>query len=209
MVLQVKDAGETGAGKFRLAPGTIRFLAMNQVSHCFLDRRIFHSRAREQADESPRSLRGGAGALSLGGRQIVAEKRFAKAAVHFLDAAEPDDRALAEFSRGERNGFQGAQDPARSVNVIDAPAAEPRTVFALILQQKLHCALNDGVVGRPAMAAEALNDTSGDVGCRRVNHSVVIGKGNVAEEFSVIVAVERTPATVPILHAEEPLQTTL
>src|SRR5437899_1111456 len=57
----------------------------------------------------------------------------------------------------------------------------------------------------PAEAAETLDDARGDVGGRGIDHGIVIGKGNVAEKLAVVVAVESSPATVAILHAEKPL----
>ena len=143
MIFQVKDPGKTRAGKFRLAPGAVRFLTMNQVSHSFGNRGVFRPGACKQADESPRRLRSRAGSLPLGRRHVVAQERFAKASVHLLNAAEPTNRALAKLASGKRNGFEGAQNTARSINVIDAPASEPGTVLALILKQELHGTLDD------------------------------------------------------------------
>src|SRR6266550_285573 len=112
---------------------------------------------------------------------------------------------LAVIARGQRNGFQGAQYAAGSVNVVDAPAAEPGTVVGLVFQQKLHGALNGGMLRGPAKPAEALDHARGDIGCGRIDHRVVIRKRNVAEELFVVVAVKRAPAAVAVLHAEQPL----
>src|SRR5437762_2666760 len=85
---------------------------------------------------------------------------------------------------------------------------EPGTVLALILKQELHSALDDGMFRGPAVAAETLDDARGDVGRRGIDHSIVVSKRNVAKEFAIIVAVEGAPATIAILHAEQPLNAT-
>jgi len=61
------------------------------------------------------------------------------------------------------------------------------------------------MLGRPAETAEAFDDAGGDVGGGRIDHGVVVGEGNVAEEAAVIVAIERAPAAIAILHAQKPL----
>src|SRR5215467_1193706 len=136
MIFQVKNSGETCPCKFRLAPGTVRLLAMNQIIHSFGHRGVFRSHAGQQADKSPGGLRSRAGSLPLGRRHVVAQKRFAKTSVYLLNAAEPTHRAFAEFARGQRNGLEGPENPARPINVIDAPAAKPRTVLTLILNEE-------------------------------------------------------------------------
>ena len=75
----------------------------------------------------------------------------------------------------------------------------------MILPQEFHGALNDGMFRGPAKPAEALNNARGDIGGGRIDHRVVISKRNVAEEVLVVVTVKRTPATVTVLHAEQPL----
>src|ERR1700722_5565134 len=57
----------------------------------------------------------------------------------------------------------------------------------------------------PAEASETLEDACGDVGGGGIDHGVVIGERNIAEEAAIIVAVECAPAAVAILHAQEPL----
>src|SRR5207248_7768797 len=101
MIFQVKDPRTTRAGKFRLAPGAVRFLTMNQVSHSFGNRGVFRPGACKQADESPRRLRSRAGSLPLGRRHVVAQERFAKASVNLLNAAEPTNRARSEEHTSE------------------------------------------------------------------------------------------------------------
>src|SRR5437899_9425907 len=144
---------------------------MDQVSHRFSYCGVFRSRTGKQSNKTPGSLRSRARPLTLRRRHVVTEQRFAETAVHFLDAAEPVDGALAEFARGKGNRFEGAQDAARSINIIHAPAAEPRTVFRLILQQKIHGSPNDRVAVGPTEAAETLNNARGDISGRSEEHT--------------------------------------
>ena len=43
---------------------------------------------------------------------------------------------------------------------------------------------------------------SGQLG---IEHGVVIGEGNLGEDFAIDVAIEGRPAAVAILHAEQPI----
>src|SRR5690349_24661763 len=61
------------------------------------------------------------------------------------------------------------------------------------------------MVRRPAETAKTFDDAGGNVGRRRIDHGVVIGKGNVAEKLAIVVAVKGTPTAVAILHAQKPL----
>ena len=61
------------------------------------------------------------------------------------------------------------------------------------------------MLGGPTETAKAFDNAGGDVGGRRIDHGVVVGEGNVAEEAAVVVAIEGAPAAIAILHAEKPL----
>src|SRR6202521_6371292 len=158
MIFQVKDAWETRAGEIRLAPRAIFFLLVHEVGNRFDDGGLVDIRAREQPNQTPSRLRGRARSLPFCGRHLIASQRLAEAAVGLLHRAKPEHGALAVIARGQRNGFQGAQYTAGSVNVVDAPAAEPGTVVGLVLQQKLHGALNGGMFRGPAKPAEARSE---------------------------------------------------
>src|ERR1700731_3464949 len=64
------------------------------------------------------------------------------------------------------------------------------------------------MIRRPAKASKTLENASGDVGGRGIDHGVVIGKRNIAEEPTIVVAIECSPTTIAILHTQEPLNTT-
>src|SRR5690242_9891732 len=193
------------ASDLRIAPVAIRLLVVDQISYRVGHRRVVGSSARKQANQSPRGLRGGTGALPLGRWRIVTQKRFAEAAVGLLHGTEPDHRTLAILASSKRNGFERAQNSSRPINVIHAPATEPRAIAALILQQKLHGPLNDAMFGGPAEAAKALHHACGHVSGGGIDHGVVIGKRNIAEKLAVVVAVEGAPTAIAILHAQKPL----
>src|SRR6267142_954743 len=198
----------TRAGEIRLAPRAIFFLLVHEVGNRFVDGRLVHIRAREQPNQTPSRLRGRARSLPFCGRHLIASQRLAEAAVGLLHRAKPEHGALAVIARGQRNGFQGAQYPAGSINVVDAPPAEPGAVYGCIFQQTSHGTLNCGMFRGPAKPAEALDDARGDIGCGRIDHRVVVCKRNVAEELFVVIAVKRAPAAVAVLHAEQPLDST-
>src|SRR5437870_13762637 len=101
---------------------------MDQVSHRFSYCGVFRSRTGKQSNKTAGSLRSRARPLTLRRRHVVTEQRFAETVVHFLDAAELVDGALAEFARGQGNRIECAEDAGRCIHIIHALAAEPRTV---------------------------------------------------------------------------------
>src|SRR5207245_8746467 len=115
------------------------------------------------------------------------------------------DRALEIIDRVKRLGLERAESSAATVNVVHAPAAEPGAVCGLIFEKKFYGALDGGMLGGPTETAKAFDNAGGDVGGRRIDHGVVVGEGNVAEEAAVVVAIEGAPAAIAILHAEKPL----
>ena len=60
-----------------------------------------------------------------------------------------------------------------------------------------------------AVLAERFEHAGGDVRAARIEHGVVVGEGDLGEDFAVDVAVERRPAAVAVLHAEQPAQAAL
>src|SRR6266849_9462895 len=205
VIFQIEDAGKTCAGEIRLAPGAVFPLLMDEIRNGFGDRGVVDVIAGEKPDETPSALRSGARALAFRERLVIAAQGFAEAAVGLLHGAKQGDGTLAVIARCERNGLERAQDAAAAVNVVHAPAAEPGAVFGLILEKKFYGALDGGMLGRPAETAKTFDNAGGDVGGRRIDHGVVVGERNVAEEAAVIVAIKRAPAAIAILHAEKPL----
>src|SRR5262249_4620445 len=57
----------------------------------------------------------------------------------------------------------------------------------------------------PAKTAQTLYNARRNVSSRRIDHGIVIGKRNIAEEPAIVVAVKGAPAAIAILHTEQPL----
>ncbi len=59
------------------------------------------------------------------------------------------------------------------------------------------------------MRRQRFERASGDIGASRIEHGVVIGERNVAQELPIIVDVEGRPAAVLRLHGEKPVERTV
>jgi hypothetical protein len=62
------------------------------------------------------------------------------------------------------------------------------------------------MIGRKTELDEGLERSAGDVLAGRVDHRVVIGEGDVGQEFLVAPLVEGTESAVVVLHREEPVE---
>src|SRR5262245_38586749 len=61
------------------------------------------------------------------------------------------------------------------------------------------------MVGLPAKTAKTFH-YAGSYICRgRIDHRVMVGKRNIAQELTVVVPIECRPSAVAILHAQQPL----
>src|ERR1700680_1950865 len=78
VILQIKHARKSGAGKIGFAPRAIRILLVDQISDRLLNRRIIGLGAREQPNQAPSGLRCRAVSLPFGGRIGVAPQGFAE-----------------------------------------------------------------------------------------------------------------------------------
>ena len=134
VVLQIEDFREAGAGPRSFMPRAIGPLSADEIfnsSPCFV-RASFA--CRDQAEQRPRSLRGGRLALSAKSRFVVAANRFTPAAVALLFGFEPLDRAAdARVSRWDADLRQAHDHLPGAVEVIDSPATVPAVIVLLIL----------------------------------------------------------------------------
>jgi len=74
----------------------------------------------------------------------------------------------------------------------------------LIFENKIHGALNRRMfAGQPNL--RGIRHARGDIGGGRIDHRVVIRKGNVAEKLLVVVR-SNAPQRIAVLHAEQPLE---
>ena len=92
----------------------------------------------------------------------------------------------------------------RSVDVVDAPASEPRAVGLLLAQQPLARGARARIVGE-ALLGEHLDHVGRHVGARRVDHLAEVAERQLAAERARVVDVERGEAAVLALHAEDPV----
>ena len=133
VVLQVEDARETGAGRFRFGPGAVGVLGANEVGHAGLDAGAVGVAEGAEAHDGPGGLGGGAGALAFEDGVVVGVAAFAPAAVLVLDAFQPvagfEEPGLAQV---QAEGAEAAQDLPGAVDIIDAPAAVPGAVGFLV-----------------------------------------------------------------------------
>ena len=142
---------------------------------------------------------------------VVAGAAFAPAAIGVLVGAEPFERALnLRFAIVHAGRLQAAQGEERAVKVIDAPAAIPASVRLLGIEQVLDCRAvpPDGSAVKPHRHSASIT-RPGDIRARWVEHRVVIGKRNFAQELPVVVDVERRPAAVFPLHRQQPVDRAL
>ena len=88
------------------------------------------------------------------------------------------------------DGFQATQHQRGAVNVVDAPTSEPAAIGFLLVFDELESLLDHGMIPVISVSSQHLEDTPGNVHRRWIQHSVVIGKGNVLEDHAVVVLVE-------------------
>ena len=126
-----------------------------------------------QREQRPRGLRGGAGAAPDPGRVVVGAAVLAPAAVLVLVGSQPVDRAADAPGRrpGRRRRPARGTAGAGAVDVVDAPAPEPRAVGLLLVEQPARS--RRGAVARRLAGPERASISTrvrGDVGARRVDH---------------------------------------
>ena len=177
MIVEIEVAGEAGAREVGLVPAPVRQLRLDEPAHRAV-RDVARLAGGVEREQRPRGLRRRRRAASAPLRLAVRAEVLAEAAVLVLHAPEPRNRAahapvLAQAARDERgNGGAGA------VDVVRAPAAEPRAVGLLRAQQPLEPAPRLGSV-RPALERERLEDVRGDVRARRVRHLAKVADGEL------------------------------
>src|SRR5580658_8787610 len=78
VILQIKNTGETGAGKFRLVPGPIGILLLEEPCHGSLNRRIIRTSSGQQTNQAPSGLRRSALSFAFQRRIIIRKYRHAE-----------------------------------------------------------------------------------------------------------------------------------
>src|SRR5690349_18901769 len=122
MILQIKDARESGAGGQILIPAAFAALVFDQILDALVEAAAGGVASRDQAQDRPGSLRGRA-VIRCESIVVVAGAALAPAAVGVLNRPQPFARAenisLAITFAG---GLRTPQREIRAVDVVDAPA---------------------------------------------------------------------------------------
>src|SRR5262249_15657201 len=136
VVAQVEVIGKTGAGGFGLIPRARLVLPFEQPIHAAREVVADLILTREQTDQGPRGLAGGAVTASAPGAIFMGETAFTPSAVGVLMFLEPRDRAPNPgFVDLDPDRPQPRERRESAVNVIDPPPSPPRTVgFLLALE---------------------------------------------------------------------------
>ena len=133
MIFQVKHERKTGAGKFRLIPGAVAILLTHEPSNGAFDGRVIRSHGSQQANRSPGGLRSRAFSFSLERGVLIRGDGFSETAIFILDRFQPFGGAQSVWLLAETQRFERTQHTARSIDIIHAPATEPRTIRGLIV----------------------------------------------------------------------------
>src|SRR5439155_15089305 len=121
VVLEIKHARETSAGRLVLRPRAVRVLRAGQEFDAAADAGAVGVTERAQTHHRPGGLRGGAWTLAFENRIVVSVAALAPATVGMLDTFQP----IAGFKQPrllhvEVQGAQPAQNLPRAVDVVDA-----------------------------------------------------------------------------------------
>src|SRR5262249_12628869 len=136
MIVDIKMAGETGAGEFSLRPTSVDILFVDQIINAHSHIVTVVIARGHQPDQGPGGLRRRAWAFTAGFRSLIRPAGLAPSAVAVLHAAQPrgglfDLIAFHVESYERRDRAQSDQRQIRAVDVIDSPASPPRAVGLL------------------------------------------------------------------------------
>src|SRR5262245_679943 len=132
MVLEHEDAREAGAIPVLVVPGAVFALGRDQMLDPALHDRSPSSARGQQAQQRPRRLRRGGGTAAGQLRPVVALAGLAPAAIAVLGALQPPHCALDILVLEVlADGLQAPHHRPGAVDIVDAPASEPRTVMTL------------------------------------------------------------------------------
>ncbi len=93
-----------------------------------------------------------------------------------------------------------------AVHVVDSPSAEPASIGFLRRSEVGRASADRRVFDAQPQSSQSFQHAAAEIGSARVDHRVVIGKWDAAEELPVVVAVEGAPAAVAVLHRQQPAQ---
>src|SRR2546425_10922704 len=210
VVLQHEHARKPGTVPERVVPPTVGALGVEEVADAALDGVGAGTAGREERQQRPRRLarrrRPPAGEAGL----VVTLARLAPPSVRVLVQLQPPHGALDVLVlEALPDGREPPEHGPGPVDVVHAPAPEPRAVVALRAADERQRAARRLEVAPVPHRPHQLESTTGEIFRRRVEERAVVGEGDVVEVQLVVVRVERGPATVSALHAEEPAEPAL
>src|SRR2546426_535337 len=152
----------------------------------------------------------GSGLSVMPGRGGRAPARLAPTAVAVLPPLEPAhgplDVLVAEVLADRA---EPTEDGPGAVDVVHTPASVPRPVVPLRVAEEVERALRRLELAVVAERAEELEAASRQVLRRGIEQRAVVGERDVVEVEALVVRIERRPASVLPLHAEEPAEAAL
>src|SRR2546428_7027339 len=207
VVLEMRWPGAARPVAGRRLPRAIGVVRPQQVGDTALDDRAARAPGREEPEQRPRGLARNrlAGAREL--VVVVALARLAPAPVLVLVTLEPANRALDVFvTRVLADRGEATQHGPRAVDVVHAPAAEPRPVVPLRMAEKIDRSLSGLEVLPITERAEQLEPAPRQVLRRRIEQRAVVGEGDVVQIEAGVVGGGRGPAPPSAPPAAEPAE---
>src|ERR1700733_2475736 len=137
--------------------------------------------------------------------ELVAVATFAPAAIRVLDRDQPIGGTSNSRRIGvDAGGVETSKHRPGSVDVIDAPAAEPASILLLDAREIIDRGLDARAACGFSQLREHSNATRADIGCRWVKQRAMIGEWNIVEIVINIVGIERRPTAISTLQSFYP-----
>src|SRR2546428_1950428 len=195
VVLQIEDPREARPVPERILPRAIGVLRPQQVVDTALDDRAARAPGREEPEQRPRGLARNRLADARELVVVVALARLAPATVLVLMTLEPANRALDVFvTRILADRGEATQHGPRAVDVVHAPATEPRPVVPLRMTEKIDRSLSGLEVLPITERAEQLEPAPRQVLRRRIEQRAVVGEGDVVQIEAGVLSGWRRPS---------------
>ncbi len=103
------------------------------------------------------------------------------------------------------DGLKTGEGLPCAVDIVDAPASEPRSVLVLRFLDEVDGFADGGMGGGDAAVAEAFKDAAGDVRAGGILNGIVVGEGDMLEDGLGAGAIKGAPTAIIILHGEQPI----
>src|SRR2546430_3789450 len=207
VISEVEHARKPRRGEARITPQTVVLLGSQQVFDTAPHRIGADLPGRKQPQQGPGTLVGSArrfsGCLLPVRVGVIA---LAPAAVGILPGYEPTHGAArGRIIRADARLRERSQYRPGTVDVVRAPATEPRAVRFLLLAQKGDCASEHRLVlGTPDLRQHR-HHAGGDIARGRIQQSAMIRDWNLVEVVMGVVDVERSEEHTSELQSQSNL----